>query len=151
MSPFNAWVMLKGLETLDLRVRAQTASAAQIARALDGHPKLSRVIFPELPGHPQHALAMAQMGAGGTVLAVELAGGQGAAFRFLDALKIFRITNNLGDAKSLVTHPATTTHQRLPEAQKAVLGITPGLVRLSIGLEDAGDLITDLRAALDAA
>jgi O-succinylhomoserine sulfhydrylase len=151
MSPFNAWVMLKGLETLDLRVRAQTASAAQIARALDGHPKLSRVIFPELPGHAQHALAMAQMGAGGTVLAVELAGGQGAAFRFLDALKIFRITNNLGDAKSLVTHPATTTHQRLPEAQKAVLGITPGLVRLSIGLEDAGDLITDLRAALDAA
>jgi O-succinylhomoserine sulfhydrylase len=151
MSPFNAWVMLKGLETLDLRVRAQAASAAQIARALEGHPKLSRVLFPELPSHPQHALAMAQMGAGGTVLAVELAGGQGAAFRFLDALRIFRITNNLGDAKSLVTHPATTTHQRLPEAQKAALGITPGLVRLSIGLEDAGDLITDLRAALDAA
>ncbi len=151
MSPFNAWVMLKGLETLELRVRAQAASALAVAQALEGHPKLARVLFPGLPGHPQHALAMAQMGAGGTVLAVELAGGQAAAFRFLNALRIFRITNNLGDAKSLVTHPATTTHQRLPEAQKAVLGITCGLVRLSIGLEDPGDLITDLRAALDTA
>ncbi|MGY6412395.1 MAG: O-succinylhomoserine sulfhydrylase [Alkalilacustris sp.] len=150
LSPFNAWVMLKGLETLDLRVRAQAAGALAIAQALEGHPRLARVIYPGLPSHPQHALCARQMEAGGTLLAIEVAGGQAAAFRFLDALGIFRITNNLGDAKSLATHPATTTHQRLPEAQKAHLGITPGLVRLSIGLEDPGDLIADLRAALDA-
>ena len=150
LSPFNAWVMLKGLETLDLRVRAQAATALAVAQALEGDGRLTRVIFPELASHPQHALAMRQMGAGGTLLAIEVAGGQAAAFRFLDALSIFRITNNLGDAKSLVTHPATTTHQRLPDDQKARLGITPGLVRLSIGLEDPGDLIADLRAALDA-
>ncbi len=150
MSPFNAWVMLKGMETLDLRVRAQTAAAQAIARALEGHEKLSAVVYPGLESHPQHVLAMAQMGAGGTILAIEVAGGQEAAFRFLNALEIFKITNNLGDAKSLVTHPATTTHQRLPDDQKAHLGITPGLVRISVGLEDEGDLIDDLRAALDA-
>ncbi len=150
LSPFNAWVMLKGLETLDLRVRAQTATAQAVAEALEGDARLARVLYPGLPSHPQHALAMRQMEAGGTLLAIEVAGGQGAAFRFLDALGIFRITNNLGDAKSLVTHPATTTHQRLPDAQKARLGITPGLVRLSIGLEDPGDLIADLRQALSA-
>ena len=150
LSPFNAWVMLKGLETLDLRVRAQAAGALAIAQALQGHPKLARVIYPGLPSHPQHELCTRQMEAGGTLLAIEVAGGQAAAFRFLDALGIFRITNNLGDAKSLATHPATTTHQRLPEEQKAHLGITPGLVRLSVGLEDPGDLIADLRGALDA-
>ena len=151
MSPFNAWVMLKGLETLELRVRAQTESAEAIAKALEGHARLARVIYPGLASHPQHALAMAQMGAGGTLLAVDVAGGKEAAFRFLDALRIWKITNNLGDAKSLVTHPATTTHQRLPEEQKARLGITPGLVRLSVGLEDVNDLLADLRTALDAA
>ncbi len=150
LSPFNAWVMLKGLETLDLRVRAQAAGALAVAQALEGDGRLTRVIYPGLPSHPQAGLAARQMEAGGTLLAIEVAGGQAAAFRFLDALSIFRITNNLGDAKSLVTHPATTTHQRLPEDQKAHLGITPGLVRLSIGLEDPGDLIADLRAALDA-
>jgi O-succinylhomoserine sulfhydrylase len=121
------------------------------AAALEGHPKLARVIYPGLPSHPQFELAQRQMGTGGTLLAVELAGGQAAAFRMLDALGIVLISNNLGDAKSIATHPATTTHQRLPEAQKAALGITPGLVRLSAGLEDADDLIADLRAALDAA
>ncbi|WP_273522224.1 O-succinylhomoserine sulfhydrylase [Rhodosalinus sediminis] len=151
LSPFNAWVMLKGLETLELRVRAQAETAARIAAALEGHPKLARVIYPGLPSHPQFELAQRQMGTGGTLLAVELAGGQAAAFRMLDALGIVLISNNLGDAKSIATHPATTTHQRLPEAQKAALGITPGLVRLSAGLEDADDLIADLRAALDAA
>ena len=150
LSPFNAWVMLKGLETIDLRVRAQSASAQAIAEALGGDARL-RVIYPGLPDHPQHALAMRQMGQGGTVLALDIAGGQAAAFRFLNALEIVLISNNLGDAKSIVTHPATTTHQRLPAEQKAALGITPGLVRLSIGLEDPEDLLEDLRRALDAA
>ncbi len=150
MSPFNAWVMLKGMETLDLRVRAESAAALALARALEGHEKLAAVVYPGLESHPQHALATAQMGAGGTILAIEVRGGQAAAFRFLNALKIFKITNNLGDAKSLVTHPATTTHQRLPEDQKVHLGITPGLVRISVGLEDEDDLIADLRAALEA-
>jgi O-succinylhomoserine sulfhydrylase len=149
LSPFNAWVMLKGLETIDLRVRAQAASAQVIAEALAGDARV-RVIYPGLPEHPQHALAMRQMGQGGTVLALDIAGGQEAAFRFLNALEIVLISNNLGDAKSIVTHPATTTHQRLSEERRAMLGITPGLVRLSVGLEDAGDLVADLRAALDA-
>ncbi|MFC7703925.1 O-succinylhomoserine sulfhydrylase [Plastorhodobacter daqingensis] len=149
MSPFNAWVMLKGLETLDLRVRAQDESALIIARALEGDERLHRVLHPLLPSHPQHSLAAQVMGGGGTVLAIDLKGGKEAAFRFLNALKIFKITNNLGDAKSLVTHPATTTHQRLPEDQKALLGITPGLIRVSVGLEDPDDLVADLRQALD--
>ena len=148
LSPFNAWVLLKGLETLDLRVRAQAASALALARRLAGHEKLSRLIYPGLESHPQHALAQAQMSSGGTMLALELKGGQKAAFNFLNALKIFTITNNLGDAKSLVTHPATTTHQRLPEADKQHLGITPGLVRVSIGLEDTQDLVDDVLQAL---
>ena len=150
MSPFTAWIMLKGLETLDLRVRAQADSATRIAEALSGDPRLSRVIFPHLSSHPQEALARAQMEKGGTVLSLDLRGGQAAAFRFLNALEIVTISNNLGDAKSIVTHPATTTHQRLTEDQRAALGITPGLVRLSVGLEDADDLIADLRQALDA-
>ncbi|MGR3462715.1 MAG: O-succinylhomoserine sulfhydrylase [Roseovarius sp.] len=148
LSPFNAWVMLKGLETIDLRVRAQAESAQVIAEALAGDARV-RVIYPGLPEHPQHALAMRQMEQGGTVLALDIAGGQEAAFRFLNALEIVLISNNLGDAKSIVTHPATTTHQRLAEDRRAALGITPGLVRLSVGLEDAGDLVADLRAALD--
>ena len=149
MSPFNAWVMLKGMETLDLRVRAAAETAQALAAALSRHPRLSRVIFPGLPTHPQHDLAMRQMGSGGTVVTFEVAGGREAAFRFLDALEIVKISNNLGDAKTIATHPATTTHQRLPEDQKARLGITPGLVRLSVGLEDAGDLLADLTRALE--
>ncbi|MBU2957498.1 O-succinylhomoserine sulfhydrylase [Paracoccus sp. 1_MG-2023] len=147
ISPFHSWLMLNGLTTMDLRVRAQADAADAIARALQGHEALSRVIYPGLAEHPQHELAMSQMGSGGTMIAVELAGGKDAAFAALDRLRIFKISNNLGDAKSIVTHPATTTHQRLPEDQRAHLGITPGLLRLSIGLEDAQDLIDDLKTA----
>ncbi|HHL22083.1 MAG TPA: O-succinylhomoserine sulfhydrylase [Aliiroseovarius sp.] len=150
LSPFNAWVMLKGLETLELRVRAQADTALALAQALEGHEKLARVIYPGLRGHPDHALAMRQMGAGGTVVSLEIDGGEAAAFRFLNALEIVLISNNLGDAKSIVTHPATTTHQRLPDEQKALLGITPGLVRLSVGLEGRDDLIADVTRALAA-
>ena len=150
MSPFNAWVMLKGMETLDLRVRQQAANALAIAESLDGHGNLLKVIYPGLPGHPQHDIAMDQMGAGGTVISLEVKDGQAGAFRFLNALGIVMISNNLGDAKSIVTHPATTTHQRLPDDQKARLGITPGLVRLSVGIEDIEDLLADIRGALDA-
>ncbi len=151
LSPFNAWLMLKGLETMDLRVRAQAASALRIAEALEGHPRLQSVRYPHLPSHPQHALAKAEMEAGGTVVTFTLKGGQEAAFRFLNALRIARISNNLGDAKSIVTHPATTTHQRLGDDQRDKLGIGRGLVRLSVGLEDTDDLIGDLMQALDAA
>lgn len=151
MSPFTAWVMLKGLETMDLRVRAQTANASAIAAALHGHPKLARMIYPGHPSHAQAALAERQMGAGGTMLAIELAGGQEAAFRFLNALQIVLISNNLGDAKSIATHPATTTHQRLSDQQRASLGISAGLIRLSVGIEGETDLIQDILSALDAA
>ena len=146
MSPFTAWLMVKGIETMDLRVRAQAASALHVASGLAADGKV-RVIFPGLADHPQHALTMAQMGAGGTVLAID-AGSKDAAFALLNKLEIFTISNNLGDAKSIATHPATTTHQRLPDATKAQLGITPGLIRLSIGLEDADDLLDDLQAAI---
>ena len=151
MSPFTAWLMLKGLETLDLRVRAQAAGALAIAEALDGHPKLGRVLYPGLASHPQHAVAMRQLEKGGTVVAFELKEGQEAAFRFLNALGIVIISNNLGDAKSIITHPTTTTHQRLTDDQRAALGITPGLVRLSVGIEDPEDLIADLQQALEQA
>jgi O-succinylhomoserine sulfhydrylase len=151
MSPFTAWIMLKGMETLDLRVRAQADGALAIAEALEGDNRIARVIYPGLASHPQHAIAMAQMGSGGTVVSLDLAGGKKAAFRFLNALRIVTISNNLGDAKSIVTHPATTTHQRLSEETRAGLGITPGLVRLSVGIEDPKDLLADLRQALDAA
>lgn len=147
MSPMTAWMMLKGLETLDLRVRAQAETAQVLAAALAADDRLAAVIYPGLPDHPQHALALRQMGAGGTVLAID-AGNQARAFELLNALKLWTISNNLGDAKSIATHPATTTHQRLPETVKAVLGITPGLIRLSVGLEDAGDLLDDLRRAI---
>lgn len=149
MSPFTAWIMLKGLETIDLRVRAQTATALAMTEALQGHPKVVRAIYPGHSSHPQYDLTMHQMTKGGTVVALDL-GGQEEAFRFLNALKIVLISNNLGDTKSIVTHPATTTHQRLPADQRASLGITPGLVRLSLGIEDTDDLIADVMQALDA-
>ena len=148
MSPFNAWVMLKSLETLELRVDAQSETALLMARALENDPNVARVLYPELPSHPQHSLAMKQMGKGGTVLAVEVKGGKDAAFKFLNALQIFTISNNFADAKSIVTHPATTTHQRLSDDQKETLGIAPGLVRVSAGLEDPQDLVNDLLDAL---
>ncbi len=150
MSPFTAWMMLKGLETLELRVRAQTQSALAIAAAIEGHPALRRVLYPGLPSHPNHAVAKRQMGAGGTVLSLDFAGGQEAAFRFLNAIKIGVLSNNLGDAKTILTHPATTTHQRLTAEQRTRLGITEGLVRVSIGLEATEDLLDDMRAALEA-
>lgn len=149
ISPFHSWIMLNGLATMELRVRAQADSALKIATALTGHPNLNRVIYPGLAGHPQHDLALRQMGSGGTMIAIEIAGGKEAAFAALDRLEIIKISNNLGDAKSIVTHPATTTHQRLSDEDKARLGITPGLLRLSVGLEDADDLIADLTQALD--
>ena len=149
MSPFTAWIMLNGMATLDLRVRASAASAQKIAETLSDWSQISRVIYPGLPSHPQHALAMEQMGNGGTLVTFEVKGGKEAAFRFCNALKIALISNNLGDAKTIATHPATTTHQRLPQDQKDALGITPGLIRLSVGLEDADDLIADLAQALE--
>ncbi|MEM6890452.1 MAG: PLP-dependent transferase, partial [Pseudomonadota bacterium] len=151
MSPFTAWIMLKGLETLDLRVRAQTANATALAGALHGHNKLSRVIYPGHRSHPQYDLVKRQTGQGGTVLSIDLAAGKQAAFRFLNAIEVGVISNNLGDAKTILTHPATTTHQRLPEDQKAALGITPGLVRVSVGIEDGQDLERDMMRALIAA
>lgn len=150
LSPFSAWLLLKGMETLDLRVHAQADSALKIASALEGHAKLSQTVYPGLASHPHHGVAMAQLEKGGTVIALEIKGGQEAAFRFLNALEIVVISNNLGDAKSIVTHPTTTTHQRLTDDQRAKLGIAPGLVRLSVGLEDTDDLIADLQSALEA-
>ncbi len=149
LSPFNAWVMLKGLETLELRCHAQADNALALAEEFADHPKLSRMLYPTHGSHPQAGLARQQMSAGGTVLALEIKGGKEAAFRFVNALEIVSISNNLGDSKSLVTHPATTTHQRLSPEQRDILGISDGLVRLSVGLEDSADLIADVARALE--
>jgi O-succinylhomoserine sulfhydrylase len=151
ISPFNAWVLLKGLETLAVRVRAQTETAARVADALANHPKISRLIFPGREDHPQAALVKKQMRAGSTLVGFEVKGGKQAAFRCLNALKLAKISNNLGDAKSLVTHPATTTHQRLTPEARAELGIGEGFIRFSAGLEHPGDLIEDLEQALEQA
>jgi O-succinylhomoserine sulfhydrylase len=151
MSPFNAWVLLKGLETLAVRVRAQTDTAAKVADALAKHPKVSRLIYPGRADHPQAALVKKQMRAGSTLIGFEVKGGKAGAFRCLNGLKISRISNNLGDAKSLVTHPATTTHQRLTPEARAELGISEGFIRFSAGLEHADDLIEDFEAALEKA
>ena len=152
MSPFTAWIMLKGLETIDLRVRAQAASAEEIARAVSDHPKVTSVSYPGLPSHRQHELAQRQLGGkGGTVVSFEIAGGKEAAFAFCNALEIILISNNLGDAKSIATHPATTTHQRLAPEQRVSLGIGDGLIRLSVGIEDTADLVGDILQALDRA
>ena len=150
MSPFNAWVMLKGLETMELRVQRQTESALAVAELLQGHPRLRRVLHPWLESHPQHALAREQMSGGGTIVTFEVDGGKAEAFAVLDALRMVDISNNLGDAKSLVTHPATTTHRRLGPDGRARLGITDGVVRLSVGLEDVADIEADLVQALEA-
>ena len=150
LSPFNAWVLLKGLETLPLRVERHGASAAAIANFLAERKDVARVFYPGRADHPQAALAKRQMAGGGPMVAFEVKGGKREAFRFMNALKIFKISNNLGDAKSLVTHPSTTTHQRLSPAQRAELGIFDRSVRLSIGLEDVEDLKADLDQALRA-
>ena len=151
MSPFNAWILLKGLETLGLRVDAGCRAAEAIAAFLAEQPGVSRLWYPTRADHPQHALAMKQMTAGGTVVTIELAGGKEAAFRMMNAFELIAVSNNLGDSKSLVTHPATTTHLRIGEAERARLGITDGVIRLSIGLEDPEDLKDDLRRGLAAA
>jgi O-succinylhomoserine sulfhydrylase len=151
LSPFNAWVLLKGIETLAVRVRAQSQSAAVIADALAQHPKISRLIYPGRADHPQAVTVKKQMRGGSTLIGFEVKGGKAGAFRALNALKIARISNNLGDAKSLVTHPATTTHQRLKPEERAQLGISEGFIRLSVGLEHHDDLLEDLHAALEKA
>ena len=155
LSPFNAWVLLKGLETLSVRVRHQTASALQLAGWLEQHPAVAAVRYPYLPSHPQHALALAQQSGGGTVVTFTLrapddpAQAKTRTFRMLDALRVIDLSNNLGDAKSIVTHPATTTHRRLGAAGRAAVGIGDATVRLSVGLEDVEDLRDDLDQALN--
>jgi len=148
LSPFNAWVLLKGMETLHVRVERQCQTAALIADALADHPGIAQVFYPGREDHPEHAIAAAQMAAGGTMVACYVRGDKAAAFRVLNALKIVKISNNLGDSKSLITHPATTTHQRLSDEDRAELSILDGSLRLSVGLENAQDLIDDLVTAL---
>jgi O-succinylhomoserine sulfhydrylase len=151
LSPFNAWVLLKGLETLPLRVERQTRSAAEVADALASHPLVTRLIYPGRADHPQADIIAKQMSGGSTLIALEIAGGKAGAFRFMNALQLIMISNNLGDAKSLITHPATTTHQRFTPEERAEMGVSEGLVRLSIGLEHPSDLIADLEQALEQA
>lgn len=151
MSPFNAWVMLKGLETMPLRVEKQTASAAILADKLSTMPGVVRAIYPHKADHPQFELAKRQMAKGSTLVAFEVAGGKAGAFKFANALSIIRISNNLGDAKSLIVHPATTTHERFSPPDRAAMGIGEGLLRLSVGLEDAEDLAEDLGRAAEIA
>jgi O-succinylhomoserine sulfhydrylase len=151
LSPFNAWLLLKGLETFDLRVQQHVRNAATLAAFLDTHDKVERVFYPGLPSHPQAALASRQMKDGGAMIAFTVAGGKAPTFRFLNALRVIDMSNNLGDAKSLITHPATTTHQMLSPAERELLGIGPGLLRFSVGLEDVADLQEDLDRALRAA
>jgi O-succinylhomoserine sulfhydrylase len=150
MSPFNAWVVLKSLETLRLRVERQTASALELARWLETHPAVDGVRYPMLPSHPQHALARAQMSGGGSIVTFWVPGGTERAFAVLDALEVIDISNNLGDAKSLATHPATTTHHRIGPEVRAQMGVADGVIRISVGLEDVADLQTDLDRALRA-
>lgn len=151
LSPFNAWVMLKGLETLPIRIKAQCESAARIAEFLAGRKGVARVLYPTRPDFPQLELAKRQMTGGGQVVTFDIAGGKAEAFRLLNALEIIQISNNLGDAKSLVTHPATTTHFRLTPAARAELGISDGMIRVSVGLEASDDLIEDLDRAIGTA
>jgi O-succinylhomoserine sulfhydrylase len=150
MSPFNAWIFLKGLETLDLRMRAHSANAQQLAEWLEQHPAVARVYYPGLASHPQHELARRQQKAPGGILAFEVKGGRDAAWRVLDSTRMLSITANLGDTKTTITHPASTTHGRLSEEQRLAAGITQGLIRIAVGLEDIGDIQRDLARGLDA-
>jgi len=149
LSPFNAWILLKGLETLPLRVAAQSATAAKVAELLAGSDLVSKVIYPGRADHPQADLAKRQMQGGSTLVAFEIKGGKADAFRFENALRIVSISNNLGDAKSLITHPATTTHKNLSNEDREILGISDSMVRLSVGLEDGEDLLSDIEQALN--
>jgi O-succinylhomoserine sulfhydrylase len=148
LSPFNAWLLLKGLETLELRVDRQCRTAAAVANYLESHPKIARVLYPGRPSHPQYGLVCRQMKQGGSLVCFDVVGGKDACFRFLDALRLVDISNNLGDSKSLVTHPATTTHSRLKPEERAELAIWEGLVRFSAGLEAEADLLDDIERAL---
>jgi O-succinylhomoserine sulfhydrylase len=148
ISPFNAWICLKGLETITLRVEQMSRNAAQVADALARHPKVERLFYPGRDDHPQRAIHKKQMSAGGTLVSFDVKGGREGAWKFLDALALIDISNNLGDAKSLATHPQTTTHRRISEEARAHIGVNPGSIRLSVGLEDAQDLISDLTQAL---
>jgi O-succinylhomoserine sulfhydrylase len=150
LSPMNAWLLLKGLETLDLRLQRQCDSALTLARFLDGRSGITRVLYPGLDSHPQRALVASQMSGGGSLVTLSVDGGKAAAFRFLNALKLIVISNNLGDSKSLATHPATTTHQRLSPEARAAQDIDDGMVRISVGLEDVADIEDDLEQALKA-
>jgi O-succinylhomoserine sulfhydrylase len=150
LSPFNAWLLLKGVETLVLRVEASCARAATVADFIGGQGAISRVLYPGRADHPQHELVASQMSGYGTMVTFELAGGKAAAFAFMNALRLIVISNNLGDSKSMVTHPATTTHMRIGAEERARLGITDGVIRLSVGLEDVADLIDDLSAGFRA-
>ncbi|MDQ2859497.1 MAG: O-succinylhomoserine sulfhydrylase [Pseudomonadota bacterium] len=150
LSPFNAWVLLKGLETLDIRVRAQSATAAVLADLIAVHPKVKACRYPGRPDHPQHDIAARQMSGGGSLIAFDL-GSRERAFAFLNALELLDIANNLGDAKSMATHPTTTTHRAMTEEQRLEIGLTPGWVRLSVGLESPVDLARDIERALDRA
>ena len=150
LSPFNAWILLKGLETLELRMARHCANARAIAEFLEGQPGIERVLYPALDSHPQRALARRQMADSGSIVALNLVGGKAHAFRMINALRVIDISNNLGDSKSLITHPATTTHQRLTPEARAELEIGEGLLRLSVGLEDPEDLKEDLAQALGA-
>lgn len=151
ISPFNAWIMLKGLETLPVRVERQSANAAQIADFLAGQPRVTRVLYPGRADHPQAAIARKQMSGGSTLVTFEVEGGRKTAFTVCNSTKVIRISNNLGDAKSLICHPSTTTHQRMSEEARLEFGITQGMLRLSVGLEDPDDLLEDLAQALDSA
>ena len=148
LSPFNAWVLVKSLETLDMRVDRMTSNSQAIAEFLEGRKEIKGVRYPGLKSHPEHAIVKKQMSGGGTTIGIEFAGSQKDAFKFMDALKVIDISNNLGDSKSLITHPATTTHRRLSPEIQAEMGITPSVLRLSVGLEHSTDLIKDLTQAL---
>ena len=149
LSPFNAWVLSKSLETLDVRMERHGNNALQLAKALEAHPKIKYVKYPFLPSHPQHRIALKQMKNGGGIVCFELAGGLESGRKFLDSLKMLSLTANLGDTKSITSHPASTTHAKLTEAERQAVNITPGLIRISVGLEHADDIINDIRQALD--
>jgi O-succinylhomoserine sulfhydrylase len=150
LSAFNAWVILKGLETLSLRMEAHSKGALALAQWLEAQPQVARVLYPGLPSHPQHALAMRQQKTGGGIVAFELKGGQAAAWKLIDATRLLSITANLGDTKSTITHPATTTHSRMTAEQRAAAGIGDGLVRIAVGLESVADIQADLERGLAA-
>jgi O-succinylhomoserine sulfhydrylase len=149
MSPFNAWVLSRSLETLDVRMERHSANALRIAKALEGHPKISWLKYPLLPSHPQHAIALKQMKNGGGIVCFNLAGGRESGRKFLDALTMLSLTANLGDTRSIASHPASTTHAKLTEEERQAVNITPGLIRISVGLEHADDILSDILQALN--